>query len=95
MSQHVTLSPTAHNLLVAQKLIDFPKVKAFSIPAKATEAVAETPAKEAPVPAASAAPSEVQPEVVVKESAAVPENQEPSSEPTEPVESTKETSPTV
>lgn len=45
IAQHVTLSPTAHNLLVNQKLLDAAKVKAFSIPKK--EPVAETPAAQA------------------------------------------------
>lgn len=44
MSQHVTLSPTVHNLLVTKKIIEALKVKAFTIPKKAAEPVADTPA---------------------------------------------------
>jgi small subunit ribosomal protein S16 len=45
IAQHVTLSPTVHNLFVTQKLIDDKKVKAFTIPAKPVEPeVAAVPA---------------------------------------------------
>lgn len=41
ISQHVTISPTVHNLLVTKNLLDAPKVKAFSTPKKPVEPVAE------------------------------------------------------
>jgi small subunit ribosomal protein S16 len=59
MSQHVTLSPTVHNLFVTQKLLEAAKVKAFSIPAKPEEPAAPpaaTPA--APTAAEDSAPVE-------------------------------------
>ncbi len=42
ISQHVTISPTVHNLLVSKNLLDKPKVKAFSTPKKPVEPVVET-----------------------------------------------------
>ena len=44
MTQRVELSPTMHNLLVSQKLLDKFKVKAFNIPKKPAEPAAETSA---------------------------------------------------
>ncbi len=61
IAQHVEVSPTVHNLLVTNKLIDAKKVKAFKTPKKPAEAaatpvVAETtagkPAAETPTQAA-------------------------------------------
>ena len=40
VSQHLEISPTAHNLLVTQKLLDAKKVRAFNVPKK--PAVVET-----------------------------------------------------
>lgn len=34
ISQHVTLSPTAQNLLINNKILNSPKVRAFSVPKK-------------------------------------------------------------
>lgn len=62
LSQHVGVSPTVHNLLVAKGLMDGPKVKAFSVPKK--EAPVETPAAsgEKPVePASAESPAENSP----------------------------------
>jgi len=50
ISQHVALSPTAHNLLVTKNLLQASKVKAFSVPAKKPD---ETPAPAAPADAAT------------------------------------------
>jgi len=55
IAQHVTLSPTVHNLFVTQKLISGNKVKAFSIPAKPAEPEAAAPAT---APASSQASAE-------------------------------------
>lgn len=49
VSQHVSLSPTVHNLLVTKGLIEGSKVRAFSTPKKAVEA--------APAPAAVTEPA--------------------------------------
>jgi small subunit ribosomal protein S16 len=51
ISQRVVLSPTVHNLFVTQKLVDAPKVKAFSIPAKKEESASAEAAAPAPAPA--------------------------------------------
>lgn len=53
IGQHVALSPTVHNLFVTQKLIQAPKVKAFSIPKKPA-AAAEQPAASAETQAPTA-----------------------------------------
>jgi small subunit ribosomal protein S16 len=56
IAQHVTLSPTAHNLLVTKKLVQAPKVKAFSIPAKKVEEKSAEKAGEKVEQPAAAAP---------------------------------------
>jgi len=56
ISQHVTLSPTVHNLFVTKSVMQAPKVKAFSVPKKPAEPAAE-PA--APAAAAEAPTAEV------------------------------------
>lgn len=54
MDQHVTMSPTVHNLFVSKKLVEGDKVKAFTIPPKpVTE---EAPAAESVAVAAETAP---------------------------------------
>ena len=55
VSQHVSMSPTAHNLLVTHKFLEKPKIKAFNIPKKAV--AAETPKAEAK-PETADAPAE-------------------------------------
>lgn len=58
LSQRVELSETMHNLLVTQKFVDAPKVKAFTIPKKPVEKAAEgataSAAVETPAEAAEA-----------------------------------------
>src|SRR5258708_3722086 len=54
VAQHVELSPTVHNLLVTNKLIEGKKVKAFNTPKKPPEPVAAEAA--APVPATTETP---------------------------------------
>ncbi len=50
ISQHVVVSPSAHNLLVTKQHIDAKKVKAFSTPKKAVaEAKPEVKAEESPL----------------------------------------------
>jgi small subunit ribosomal protein S16 len=67
VSQHVSLSPTVHNLFVTKKLIDGAKVKAFSIPkkeepaAEATPTPAEAPAAESAAEAAAEPTAEAAP----------------------------------
>lgn len=86
LGQRVALSETLHNLLVTQKLLDKPKVKAFNIPkkpssAEATEgkpveaAKAETPAAEtktSETPAAEAEPSTESPATPAEQPAPAP-----------------------
>lgn len=64
IAQKVELSPTVHNLLVTNKMLDLPKVRAFNTPKKpaepvAVEAAAPAPAAEAPeaVSASAEAPA--------------------------------------
>jgi small subunit ribosomal protein S16 len=58
LGQKVSLSETAHNLLVTKGLLDGKKVKAFNIPKKpaepAVEKPADTPASETPAEVAEA-----------------------------------------
>jgi small subunit ribosomal protein S16 len=58
IAQHVELSPTVHNLLVSNKMLDEKKTQAFTIPKKPVEPVAETPAAPASEAPAAEAPSE-------------------------------------
>lgn len=70
--QHVEVSPTVHNLLVAKDLIKADKKKAFTIPKKevvAEEAPAETPATETPAEELAEAVEENAPEAVAEEKA--------------------------
>jgi small subunit ribosomal protein S16 len=61
VGQHVSFSPTVHNLFVTKELIKEPKVKAFSVPKKPAEvAAAEAPATE------QAKPEEAVPEVAAE-----------------------------
>ncbi len=69
--QHVEVSPTAYNLLVAKEIIKGDKKKAFTIPKK--EVVAEEPAAEAPVSAEGAAVEEPATEAVPAEETAASE----------------------
>jgi len=57
IDQNVSISPTAHNLLVTKGLIKADKVKAFNTPKKAEEPKAEAPAAPA-AEAATEAPAE-------------------------------------
>ena len=58
LGQHVTASPTVHNLLISKGIVEGDKVKAFSVPKK------ETPAE----PGIPVAPStETMPESVTEE----------------------------
>lgn len=57
ISQHVSMSPTVHNLLIANKLMEGDKVRAFNVPKK--EVVQEdAPAPEAPAAEEAQAPVE-------------------------------------
>ncbi len=47
VSQHVEISPSAHNLLVTHKKLDATKVKAFTTPKKEVAKVEEAPKAEA------------------------------------------------
>jgi small subunit ribosomal protein S16 len=57
ISQHVSMSPTVHNLFVSNKLIEGDKVRAFNVPKKevaqetAPETAAASPVAEATEPA--------------------------------------------
>jgi small subunit ribosomal protein S16 len=88
LGQKVSLSETAHNLLVTKGLLDAKKIKAFSIPKKpaepAAQKAADAPAVETPVEAAEAA-AEVESKVeekpveipAVEESKPIPETATP------------------
>jgi len=84
ISQHVTASPTVHNLLVTKGLMDGAKVKAFSTPKKAEEAKpAETSAAAAVETPAEAQEATAEVEQAVSGNEAVeakPENPAPSEE---------------
>jgi small subunit ribosomal protein S16 len=60
LSHHASVSPTAHNMLVTQGVIEGKKVRAFNTPKKETpaEEVKAAPAAAAPVEAAPEAPAE-------------------------------------
>ena len=75
LGQHVTASPTVHNLLITKGIIEGTKVKAFSVPKKETPAEPEAPA----APAAEVA-SEPAAEVVVPEAAPETPTEEPAAE---------------
>jgi len=88
LGQKVSLSETAHNLLVTKGLLDAKKVKAFNIPKKPAEPAAEKPAEtsapvETPAEAAEAT-AEVESKVeekpveipAVEESKPIPEKSE-------------------
>lgn len=57
IGQHVTMSPTVHNLFVSKSIISEPKVKAFTTPKKAEEKT-EAPAAPATPAASTEAPAE-------------------------------------
>lgn len=90
LGQKVSLSETAHNLLVTKGLLDAKKIKAFNIPKKPAEAIVEKPADvkapavETPVEVAEAT-AEVESKVeampveipVVEESQPIPETTTP------------------
>ncbi len=59
LAQHVSISPTAHNLFVTKTLVEGKKVKAFSVPkkpvvAEAQQSAAPTPETSTPAPAETA-----------------------------------------
>lgn len=66
VSQHVSLSPTVHNLLVTHKKLEAAKVKAFTTPKKAVEKAESAPASSTPVEAV-VVESPAEPEVVPQE----------------------------
>lgn len=68
VSQQVQLSPSAHNLLVTNKLLDKPKVKAFKTPKKVEEKAVEAPAKPKEEVAVDSVPEEAKTETPVETS---------------------------
>jgi small subunit ribosomal protein S16 len=57
LAQHVELSPTMHNLLVSNKLLDAKKVKAFSTPKKNAEEISSASATPASAEATADKPA--------------------------------------
>jgi len=66
LAQHVSVSPTVHNLLIEKKIMTGKKVKAWAPKKKEAEAVTETK----PAPAAEAPAEEVKPEAPAETPAA-------------------------
>ena len=60
LDQHVSVSPTVHNLLVEKKILTSKKVKAWAPKKKEGEAVPATPAAKTEAVAAEAAPAPVE-----------------------------------
>ncbi len=84
IGQHISMSPTVHNLLVTNNLLDAKKVRAFNTPKKPPEAVKEEAPKAVATEAEAPAVTEDAPAEVPTEPEVVPETPSEPEKPAEP-----------